>query len=117
MLTLAPTLTLRYGVHDGAELCLQRAQARLGEVGCDLYALRAAAFCTWCKTGTTTRVPPPPRAFAQRSIAEKADRVANIVTRVVDGVAVTARIVAGIATAGRVANVSRGVGVAAASGK
>ena len=73
---------------DGADVTLRRACSRLDEVGCDLYALRGSAFCTWCKTGTTTRVPPPQRLFAQRSIAEKADRVVRIVSRVVDGVTI-----------------------------
>jgi len=108
---------IEYGVHDGAETCLHRAHARLGDTGCDLYALRGAAWATWCKTGTLSRVPPPERLFSQRSLVQKVDGVVNIVTRVVDGVAVTARIVTGIALAGRVANMSRGVGVAAASAR
>ena len=77
MLPIAPRCQQ---LHDGVSLCLQRAQSRLGEVGCDHFALRAATFCTWCKTGTTQRVPPPQRLFSQRSISERAEHSFNVIT-------------------------------------
>ena len=62
-------------------------------------------------------MPPPQRVFSQRSITEKAEKFSRVGTALVSSVATTARIVAGIASAGRVANAGRAVGVAAASAR
>ena len=57
-LTLTLTLTLftrstqvylvEYGATDPPSLALERAESRLGEMGCDVFATKGVAFCAWC---------------------------------------------------------------------